>query len=223
MKRIIEIATNPGDLVLDSFAGSGTTGAVAHKMGRRWIMVELGEHCHTHIIPRLRKVIDGQDPGGVTEAVGWRGGGGFRYFRLAPSLIEHDAWGRPIVNPKFNAAMLAEAVCKLEGFTFAPSADHYWRHGHSTERDFIYVTTAALGHHQLDALADEVGPDRTLLVCCGAFRARPESYPNLTLKKIPSAVLDKCEWGKDDYSLQVQGLAEAPPTPGQLRLIGEAE
>ena len=93
MKRILEIATNPDDLVLDSFAGSGTTGAVAHKMGRRWIMVELGEHCHTHIVPRLKKVIDGEDKGGVTEAVGWKGGGGFRYFRLAPSLLEKDAMG----------------------------------------------------------------------------------------------------------------------------------
>jgi adenine-specific DNA-methyltransferase len=83
---LINAVTNPGDLVLDSFAGSGTTGAVAHKMGRRWIMVELGEHCHTHIIPRMTKVIDGQDPGGVTEATGWKGGGGFRYFKLAPSL-----------------------------------------------------------------------------------------------------------------------------------------
>ncbi len=98
LQRIIQIATNPGDLVLDSFAGSGTTGAVAHKMGRRWIMVELGEHCHTHIIPRLKKVIDGEDPGGITEAVGWKGGGGFRYYRLAPSLLEKDKWGNWVIN-----------------------------------------------------------------------------------------------------------------------------
>jgi adenine-specific DNA-methyltransferase len=78
LRKILQIATAPGDLVLDSFAGSGTTGAVAHKMGRRWIMVELGEHCHTHIIPRMHKVIDGEDPGGITKAVGWKGGGGFR-------------------------------------------------------------------------------------------------------------------------------------------------
>ena len=100
MKRIIEIATNPGDLVVDSFAGSGTTGAVAHKMGRRWIMVELGEHCHTHIIPRLKKVIDGEDKGGITEAVGWKGGGGFRYYRLAPSLLEKDKWGNWVINKR---------------------------------------------------------------------------------------------------------------------------
>ena len=121
MHRIIHIASNPGDWVLDSFAGSGTTGAVAHKMGRRWIMVELGDHCHTHIIPRLKKVIDGEDSGGVTEAVGWKGGGGFRYYRLAPSLLERDKWGNWVINKDYNGAMLAEAVCKLEGFQYAPS------------------------------------------------------------------------------------------------------
>ncbi len=144
LHRVLTIATNPGDVVLDSFAGSGTTGAVAHKMGRRWIMVELGEHCHTHIIPRLKKVIDGADPGGITEAVGWKGGGGFRYYRLAPSLLEKDKWGNWVISREYNAAMLAEAVCKLEGFTYAPSDTVYWQHGHSTERDFIYVTTAHL-------------------------------------------------------------------------------
>ena len=133
--RIIEIGSDSGDWVLDSFAGSGTTGAVAHKMGRRWIMVELGEHCHTHIIPRLKKVIDGEDPGGITEAVGWKGGGGFRYYRLAPSLLEKDKWGNWVINKEYNGAMLAEAVCKLEGFQYAPSDTVYWQHGHSTERD----------------------------------------------------------------------------------------
>lgn len=90
IERVIQIASNEGDLVLDSFAGSGTTGAVAHKMGHRWIMVELGEHCHTHIIPRLKKVIDGEDQGGISKAVNWKGGGGFRYYRLGPSLIVED-------------------------------------------------------------------------------------------------------------------------------------
>jgi adenine-specific DNA-methyltransferase len=218
IERILRISTQPGDWVLDSFAGSGTTGAVAHKMGRRWIMVELGEHCHTHIIPRLKKVIDGEDPGGVTEAVGWKGGGGFRYYRLAPSLLEKDKWGNWVINKEYNATMLAEAVCKLEGFQYAPSETVYWQHGHSTERDFIYVTTAHLGHDQLQELSDEVGPDRTLLVLCTAFRSKPDRYPNLTVKKIPKAVLSRCEWGKDDYSLRVENLPKAPPKKGQMDL-----
>ncbi len=213
LHHVIQIATNPGDLVLDSFAGSGTTGAVAHKMGRRWIMVELGEHCHTHIIPRLRKVMDGVDPGGVTKAVGWQGGGGFRYFRLAPSLLEKDRWGNWVINQQYNAAMLAEALCKLEGFTYAPSDTLYWQHGHSTERDFIYVTTQTLSPQQLQALSDEVGPERSLLVLCLAFRGLADSYPNLTVKKIPRQVLARCEWGHDDYSLKVENLPAAPPPP----------
>jgi adenine-specific DNA-methyltransferase len=211
LERIITIGSNHGDLVLDSFAGSGTTGAVAHKMGRRWIMVELGEHCHTHIIPRLKKVIDGEDKGGITEAAGWQGGGGFQYYRLAPSLLEKDRFGNWIIAKQYNAAMLAEAVCKLMGFTYAPSQEpeDYWRHGHSTESDFIYVTTQSLTHDALKKLADEVGPDRTLLVCCKAFNAREAAFPNLTIKKIPHTVLSKCEWGRDDYSLAVSNLPVA--------------
>lgn len=218
LHRILSISTNRGDLVLDSFAGSGTTGAVAHKMGRRWIMVELGEHCHTHIIPRLQKVIDGQDPGGITEAVGWKGGGGFRYYRLAPSLLEKDKWGNWVINKAYNPAMLAEAVCKLEGFTYAPNDTVYWQHGHSTERDFIYVTTQNLSHDQLQALSDEVGESRSLLVMCSAFRGKPDRFPNLTIKKIPKAVMARCEWGKDDYSLRVEHLPKAPAPPGQQAL-----
>lgn len=218
LKRVLDLATKRGDLVLDSFAGSGTTGAVAHKMGRRWIMVELGEHCHTHIIPRLKKVIDGEDKGGITGAVGWKGGGGFRYYRLAPSLIVNDRWGNPVINPEYNAAMLAEALAKLEGFTYAPSETHWWQHGHSSERDFIYVTTQNLSAEQLQALADEVGPERSLLVCCAAFHGvtaakAAERWPNLTLKKIPKMVLARCEWGRDDYSLNVANLPMAKPDP----------
>jgi adenine-specific DNA-methyltransferase len=220
----LTIATNPGDLVLDSFAGSGTTGAVAHKMGRRWIMVELGEHCHTHIIPRLKKVIDGEDPGGVTKSTNWKGGGGFRYYRIAPSLLEQDQWGNLVINKAYNAAMLSEAMCKHEGFTYAPSETEYWQHGHSTESDFIYVTTQTLTHEQLQALSDEVGKNRSLLVCCSAYRAKASDFPNLTLKKIPNAVLNRCEFGRDDYSLEIRSLPEAPVEPGTMKdLFADSE
>ena len=219
VSRILTVASGEGDWVLDSFAGSGTTGAVAHKLGRRWIMVELGEHCHTHIIPRMKKVINGQDPGGISEAVGWKGGGGFRYYRLAPSLLEKDQYGQWIINKKYNPAMHAEAICKLDGFTYAPSVTVYWQHGKSTESDFIYVTTQSLGRDQLQKLSDEVGPKRSLLVICSAFRVkRLEDFPNLTVRKIPKAVLEKCEWGRDDYSLEIKNLPlrtdpePAPPT-----------
>lgn len=174
-------------------------------------MVELGEHCHTHVIPRLKKVIDGEDNGGITELANWRGGGGFRYYKLAPSLIVSDRWGNPVINPEYNAAQLAEALSKLEGFTYAPSEVLWWQHGHSSERDFIYVTTQNLSAEQLQALSDEVGSDQSLLVCCAAFHGvtaakASERWPNLTLKKIPKMVLARCEWGHDDYSLNVANL-----------------
>ncbi|MBS1984509.1 MAG: site-specific DNA-methyltransferase [Bdellovibrionales bacterium] len=210
VERILSIASDERDLILDSFAGSGTTGAVAHKMGRRWIMVELGEHCHTHIIPRLKKVIDGEDPGGVTEATDWKGGGGFRYFKLAPSLLEKDAWGNWVISKAYNPAQLAEALCKLHGFTYDPNQEHYWMQGRSSETDYIYVTTQTLTQAQLRALSDEVGNQRSLLVCCGAFKGSADAFANLSLKKIPHSVLAKCEWGKDDYSLNIQNLPSAP-------------
>lgn len=181
-------------------------------------MVELGEHCETLCAPRLRKVIDGADSGGITGAVNWQGGGGFRYYELAPSLLEKDKWGRWVINKQYNAAMLAEALCKLEGFTYAPSDAIYWQHGHSTERDFLYVTTAQLGHEQLAQLSDEVGPERSLLVLCPAFRGKTGRYENLTVKKIPKQVLNRCEWGHDDYSLQVENLPKAPPKVGQQEM-----
>jgi adenine-specific DNA-methyltransferase len=221
LQRIVQIATNRGDWVLDSFAGSGTTGAVAHKMGRRWIMVELGEHCRTHIIPRLRKVIDGEDPGGITKTVEWKGGGGFRYFRLASSLLTKDKWANWVISKEYNGPMLSEALCKLEGFTYSPSDIVYWQQGFSTERDYFYVTTAHLNHDQLHQLSDEVGPERTLLVLCTAFRGRTDQYPNLTVRKIPKQVLARCEWGHDDYSLRVENLPKAPPKKGQQGLFDE--
>ena len=213
LQKIFSLATNPGDLILDSFAGSGTTGAVAHKMGRRWIMIELVEHCHTHIIPRLKKVIDGGDQGGISKTANWQGGGGFRYYSLAPSLLEQDRWGNWVVNKNYNPAMLAEALCKLEGFTSAPSDSQWWNHGYSSEQDFIYVTTQNLSHQQLEELSDEVGGDRSLLVCCTAFRGKSDQFQNLTLKKIPKMVLSRCEWAHDDYSLNVANLPMAQPEP----------
>jgi adenine-specific DNA-methyltransferase len=216
--RVLQIATNPNDLILDSFAGSGTTGAVAHKMGRRWIMIELGEHCHTHIIPRIQKVINGEDQGGISKTVNWKGGGGFRYYHLAPSLLEKDKWDNWVINKDYNPAMLAEALCKIEGFKYAPSDTFYWQHGYSTERDFIYVTTQNLSHEQLVKLSEEVGEERSLLVLCTAFRGKTDDFPNLTVKKIPKHILSRCEWGHDDYSLKIENLPKAPAKLGQLEL-----
>jgi adenine-specific DNA-methyltransferase len=205
VERVIALSTNPGDLVLDSFAGSGTTGAVAHKMGRRWIMVELGQNADTHVVPRLKRVIDGVDQGGITKTSGWKGGGGFRYYTLAPSLLERDRYGNWVISKQYDGVRLAEAMCKQFGFTYAPSEDpaEWWRHGQSTERDFIYITTQSLTRDALKLLSDEVGQDRTLQVCAPAFSGDVESFNNLTCRKIPSSIMKQCDWGRDDYSLDI--------------------
>ena len=206
----LELATNEGDLILDSFLGSGTTAAVAHKMKRKWIGIELGKHCDSHCIPRLKAVIDNNDARGITDSSNWKGGGGFRYYELGPSLIEEDKWGNPIISKEFDPPKLTQAMCKLEGFDYAPAPDTYWMQGHSSETDFIYVTSQTMSKASLAKLSDEVGDNRSLLVCCPSFRAKAGDFPNLTLKKIPKAVLKKCEWGRDDYSLQIQELHAAP-------------
>ena len=229
LKRIIELSSLPGDIVLDSFAGSGPTGAVAHKIGRRWSMVEIGEHADTHVLPRLQKVIDGTDQGGISKAVDWKGGGGFRYFTLAPSLLSQDKYGNWVIAKDYNPAMLAEAMCKHMGFTYAPSSDpqEYWLHGSSTETDFIYVTTQSLTYDACAKIAHDVGPNRSLLICCKAYDEGADAFENLTMVKIPTSILQKCEWGRDDYSLNIQNLPmaedeapeEAPSTDG-LPLFG---
>ena len=218
MERIVFLATKQGDIVLDSFAGSGTTGAVAHKMGRKWIMVELEETCHTHIVPRLQKIISGEDQGGISKLLNWQGGGGFRYYSLAPSLLEKDQWDNWVINKEYNAEMLAQAICKLESFTYSPSDAEWWSHGYSTETDFIYVTTQNLSVEKLEQLSEAVGSDKTLLVCCGAFRCKPDRFSNLTIKKIPKMVLSRCEWAHDDYSLNVANLPMAEREPEQTGL-----
>ncbi len=112
IQRIIHIATNPDDLVLDSFLGSGTTAAVAHKMGRRYIGIEMGDHARTHCIPRLEKVIAGEQ-GGISEAVGWKGGGGFRFCTLGQAAFDAD--GR--INPDVRFGTLAAFVWHYETAT----------------------------------------------------------------------------------------------------------
>lgn len=219
--RILTIATNPGDLVMDSFAGTGTTGAVAHKMGRKWILIELGDQCTELVHPRMVKVVDGADSGGVSDVADFQGGGGFRFCRLAPSLLSKDRWDNWVVSKDYQPVMLAEAVCKLEGFRYEPDPEVFWLHGRSTETDFIYVTTQNLSREQLQFISEQVGPERTLLICCSAFRAKRDDFANLTLKKIPQAVLSRCEWGRDDYSLNVAALPPAETVEDGVEASGE--
>lgn len=204
VERVLALGSNKGDLVLDSFLGSGTTAAVAHKMGRKYIGIELGEHCHTHCIPRLQKVIDGTDQGGISKAVGWNGGGGFKYYYLAPSLLNKDKYGQYVISKEYNADMLAAAVAKHEGFKYAPSAEQFWKQGQSSETDYIYTTTNHVGAELLSGIAQDMKAGESLLVCCKSFDSGLSArFANITVKKIPAAILGRCEFGKDNYNLNI--------------------
>jgi adenine-specific DNA-methyltransferase len=211
IKRCLDLATGPGDWVLDSFAGSGTTGAVAHKMGRKWIMVELGVHCHTHIIPRLKKVCDGVDQGGVSKAVNWQGGGGFKYYDMAPSLLKKDRFGQWVINSEYNATMLAGAMARHENFRYCPDEVFYWKQGRSSEKDYIFTTTVHLTPERLDRIHEEMQQDESLLICCKShFDGADSAYPHINVKKIPFMLLGRCEFDRDDYSLNIVDMPQNP-------------
>ncbi len=206
IERILTLGSNKGDLVLDSFLGSGTTAAVAHKMGRRWIGVELGDHAYTHCAVRMKKVIDGEQ-GGISKAQNWKGGSGFKFYELASSLLKTDKFGNLVINKEYNADMLAAAMAKQEGFTYSPSADVYWKQGFSSESDYIYTTTQFMTVEGLAAIAEQLKAGESLLVCCTAFQKEcRHAFPNITVKKIPQMLLGRYAFDKDDYSLNIVSL-----------------
>ena len=207
IKKIIELTTEPHDVVLDSFLGSGTTAAVAQKMGRHYIGIELGDHAYTHCYPRLQQVTDGTDQGGISKAQNWQGGSGFKFYELAPSLLKEDRFGNLVINQEYNADMLAAAMAKQEGYTYRPDKELYWKQGLSSEQDFIYTTTQFLTVESLDALNNAMTEGESLLICCTAFQPECKSrHSHITIKKIPQMLLGRCAFGKDDYSLNIIDL-----------------
>ena len=209
IRQIIEMTTEPGELVLDSFLGSGTTAATATKLERPWICIELGDHAYTHCIPRLKGVIDGNDSGGISKDIGWTGGGGYKFYELAPTLMQKDKYGNLVFSEKYNPTMLAAAVAKINGFSYAPEPDTYWKQGKSQDNSYIYVTTQYLTAKMLDELASEMDAFDSLLICAPAFdTGLNKRYDNITVKKIPQSVLDKCEYGVDNYNLNIIDVPE---------------
>lgn len=209
IERIITLGSNPGDIVLDSFLGSGTTAAVAQKMGRRYIGIELGNHAYTHCVPRLKMVTDGTDQGGISKAHNWEGGSGFKFYELAPSLLKEDKFGNLVINKEYNADMLAAAMAKQEGYTYQPSQEVYWKQGFGSETDYIYTTTQFMTVEALSAIHETMSEDETLLICCTSFqRECKQAFNNISIKKIPQMLLGRCEFGKDDYSLNIISAPE---------------
>lgn len=204
LQRILYIASNPGDLILDSFIGSGTTIAVAHKMQRRYIGIEMGEQAYTHCKVRLDKVISGEDSGGITKAVGWKGGGGYRFYELAPTLINADAFGEAVINTDYDADMLAAAVALHEGYTYQPDSNLFWKQSVGSEKSYLFVTTRHLNETYLDSIKDTMEDGDYLIVACRSYdRGLEKAYDNISVKKIPQMLLDRCEFGKKDYNLNI--------------------
>ena len=214
LKMIFGYFSNPGDLVLDSFLGSGTTAAVAQKMGRRYIGIELGNHAYTHCYPRLKMVTDGTDQGGISKAQNWKGGSGFKFYELAPSLLKQDKFGNLVINKEYNADMLAAAMAKQEGYTYQPDTALYWKQGRSSEHDYIYTTTQFLTVESLDAISETMQEGESLLICCTAFQKECARHAaNITVKKIPQMLLGRCQFSKDDYSLNIIDLPPLDDDP----------
>jgi len=212
ISRILTLGSNKGDLVLDSFLGSGTTAGVAHKMGRRYIGIELGEHCYTHCIPRLKAVVDGEQ-GGISTAVEWQGGGGYKFYELAPTLIVKDDIGFEIISDKYDANMLAVAVAKLCGYRYAPREDNRYIHGVNNLGGFIFVTTQYITAPMLADIAKHISDTQSLVICASAFQLGiKNNYPNIKLRKIPQAVLSKCEYGAENYNLNIVEIPDFDET-----------
>ena len=197
--------SNEGDLVLDSFLGSGTTAAVAHKMGRKYIGIEMGEHAYTHCKVRLDRVVDGSDQGGISKDVDWKGGGGYKFYELAPSFIVIDEFGNPVIDNYYNETKLIRAMCKLTNYTFAPSATEYWKHGKGQGNNSIYVTTQMLSVAMVQQIVSHLGSNETLLICPKKFEPGCQNIDaRITIKKIPQSILKACQFGKKEYLLPIK-------------------
>jgi len=202
--RFLKLFTQKGDLVMDSFLGSGTTAAVSHKMNRKYIGIEMGDHAYTHSFERLKNIVTGNDNSGVSEMFNWLGGGGFKFYELAPSLLNKDKYDNWVISKEYNPDMLAAAMAKQEGFTYAPNKDNYWKQGYSAEQDYIFTTTQFVTVELLDQLQDQLQDGESLLICAKKFQTECHNkFKNIVLKKIPKMLLGKCEFGKDDYSLNI--------------------
>ena len=192
IRQIFEMTTSLGDWVLDSFLGSGTTAAVATKMGRKWVGIELGDHAYTHCKVRLDRVVDGTDSGGITKPVDWHGGGGYHFYELAPSLlVRNDRLPIYQINPEYTFEMMCEAICKIEGFRYKPEGLF---HGFSSEKRFIHVTKEFVNAEYVRSVASSLGEDQSLLIYGMAIQSDMILPDNIEVRKIPKNLLEKCSF-----------------------------
>ena len=204
IERVLTLATNEGDFVLDSFLGSGTTAAVAQKMNRKYIGIEMGEHIYSHCKVRMDMVISGEDQGGISSSHNWTGGGAYRFYELAPSLINKDEFDELVINKEYDADMLAAAVAIHEGFTYNPDDSTFWKQSYGNENSYLYVTTNHVSSNTLDAISTMMSEEEYLIIACKTFDANAsKQYERIVVKKIPQMLLDRCQFGVTDYALNI--------------------
>jgi adenine-specific DNA-methyltransferase len=208
IQRIIESSSEKGHWVLDSFLGSGTTAATAQKLNRKYIGIEMGEHAYSHVQKRLQAVTDGTDQSGISRAIGWKGGGGFKFYELAPSFVAIDEFGNPVIDSYYNDTKLIRAMCKLMNYTFSPSTSEYWKQGKGQGNNNIYVTTQMLSVAMVQQIASHLSKDETLLICPKKYEPGSEKVDmRITIKKIPQSILKACHFGRKEYLLPIKERA----------------
>ena len=204
LELILKYFSNPNDIILDSFLGSGTTAAVAHKMNRKYIGIEMGEHVYTHCKVRLDKIISGEDKGGITKNVNWQGGGAYRFYELAPTLINKDKFGEMVINKEYSPEMLANAVALHEGYNFNPNKETFWKQSKSTENSYLLVTTKYVDINFLNSIKNDMEDEEYLVIACKNYdKVLEKKYSNIEIKKIPEMLLEKCEFNVENYNLNI--------------------
>ena len=190
MRRVVEIASSPGDIVLDCFLGSGTTAAVAHKMGRRFVGIERSrENIESYVLPRLGKVVAGDDPGGITKAVDWQGGGGFRVLGVGPSMFADDE-GLVVLADWAAGSELARATAAQMGFAYEPDGPLCGRRG----RQRLAVIDGLVSPEVIRLLLEVVAPEERLVVAGTSLDPAAEqelrkTRPGSRALKIPGSIL----------------------------------
>lgn len=189
LKMILEYFTDPGDFVLDSFLGSGSSAATSHKLGRKWIGIELGDHAYSLCKVRMDNVVNG-DKTGISKEVNWQGGGGYKFYELAPSLLVKNPV-LPVyqINPEYTFEMLCEAICKIEGFRYKVDGVY---HGFSSEKRFIHITKEFINAEYIKTVAATLGEDQSLLIYGTKIQSGLRLPDNIEVKKIPKDLLEKC-------------------------------
>ena len=204
LELILKYFSNPNDIILDSFLGSGTTAAVAHKMNRKYIGIEMGEHVYTHCKVRLDKIISGEDKGGITKNVNWQGGGAYRFYELAPTLINKDKFGEMVINKEYSPEMLANAVALHEGYNFNPNKEIFWKQSKSTENSYLFVTTKYVDINFLNSIKNDMEDEEYLVIACKNYdKVLEKKYSNIEIKKISEMLLEKCEFNVENYNLNI--------------------